>query len=301
MMPRVLVSGVVLGQPVGGVRRHNAELLPRAAEILRAGGGSLAVLEGALAIPFELPDHVECIPSRVPWRPPTMRALLEGRALARALHDAARAGRPFDLLHTGHLPVPRGLSVPFTLTIHDLRDLELASARRSRRFIARHVIRSAVEQAACTITVSETVRAALEQRFRPRRVHVVPNAADHLPVHERTVERGAPLIHVGHLEPRKNLELLLRVLALDPALPELVLAGTPKHREDERLRRRARALGVDQRVRILGAVSDERSNGVRNQRYGPDWRSDWRSRASGAGMRSSVPLRPAVRVLWFHE
>ena len=32
--PRVLVSGVVLDQPMGGVRRHNAELLPRAAELL---------------------------------------------------------------------------------------------------------------------------------------------------------------------------------------------------------------------------------------------------------------------------
>jgi hypothetical protein len=44
--PRVLVSGVVLGQPMGGVRRHNAELLPRVARLLAERGGSLAVLEG---------------------------------------------------------------------------------------------------------------------------------------------------------------------------------------------------------------------------------------------------------------
>ena len=33
--PRVLLSGVVLSQPMGGVRRHNQELLPRVAELLR--------------------------------------------------------------------------------------------------------------------------------------------------------------------------------------------------------------------------------------------------------------------------
>jgi hypothetical protein len=44
--PRVLVAGTVLGQPMGGVRRHNQELLPRVARRLAARGGALAVLAG---------------------------------------------------------------------------------------------------------------------------------------------------------------------------------------------------------------------------------------------------------------
>ena len=81
--PRLLVSGVVLGQPMGGVRRHNAELLPRLAERLRAAGGGLGVLEGAVPIPFELPDVVERIPSNVPFQPPHMRALASRARSAR--------------------------------------------------------------------------------------------------------------------------------------------------------------------------------------------------------------------------
>jgi glycosyltransferase involved in cell wall biosynthesis len=256
-LPRVLVSGVVLGQPMGGVRRHNAELLPRAARLLRAGGGALSVLEGSPPVAFALPDDVDVLPSRVPGHPAALRWLFERRALAHALAAAARAERPFDLVHTGHLPAPRGLSLPFTLTIHDLRDLTLPAAGFARRVLAHRVTRAGVERAAGVIAVSETVRAELERRFRPRRVDVVPNGADHLPVLERRAGPGAPLLHVGHVEPRKNLALLLEALALDPGLPPLVLAGAARRGEDERLRRRARELGVAGRVRIAGAVSDE--------------------------------------------
>ena len=40
---RVLIAGALLGQPPGGVRRHNNELLPRAARALQERGGRLAV------------------------------------------------------------------------------------------------------------------------------------------------------------------------------------------------------------------------------------------------------------------
>ena len=86
---------------------------------------------------------------------------------------------------------------------------------------------------------------------------VVPNAGDHLPVLPRTSGPDAALLHVGHLEPRKNLALLLQALALDPSLPALELAGAPKHDEEERLRALARELGVEGRVRFLGPVAEE--------------------------------------------
>jgi len=84
----------------------------------------------------------------------------------------------------------------------------------------------------------------------------VPNGADHLPLLPREPGTGAPLLAVGHVEPRKNLELLLRALAADPALPDLAVAGASAHGERERLERLAAQLGVERRVAFLGLVDD---------------------------------------------
>ena len=255
--PRVLVSGIVLDQPMGGVRRHNAELLPRAARLLEEGGGGIALLEGRVRAALELPASIERLASNVPSHPTFARARGETAALAKALRHAARAGRPFDLVHTAHFPAPRRLAVPFTLTVHDLRRVALRSQSLLRRMAADRVIASGVRRAACTIVVSASMRAEIEARFAPPRIALVPNAADHLPVLPRAPGPGAPLLHVGHLEPRKNLELLLHALALDPALPDLQLAGAPKAKEAERLARLAEQLGVRARVHFLGPVEEE--------------------------------------------
>ena len=243
--PRVLVCGSVLGQPMGGVRRHNAELLPRAAALLEARGGRLAVLEGRERIAFELPASIERIAGGVPARPVLLRALLESRALARV--------RGFDLVHTGHLPAPRGLHVPFTLTLHDLRHAEAGS------FFGRRALADALRRARGVFTVSESVRSELVARFGadPERVSVVPNAGDHFEPLPRAAGADARLLCLGHLEPRKNQELVLRALALDPKLPGVDFAGAAKGSERERLEALARELELGERARFLGAF-DER-------------------------------------------
>ena len=53
--PEVLISGVLLNQPLGGVLRHNAELLPRVAALLESAGGGLSVMEGPKPVGFPLP------------------------------------------------------------------------------------------------------------------------------------------------------------------------------------------------------------------------------------------------------
>jgi mannosyltransferase len=255
---RVLVSGVVLSQPQGGVRRHNQELLPRVAELLARRGGSLALMQGKQGLPFELPAEIELLTSNVPARPAIVRATLEGRWLRKHIDAARAAGNPFTLVHTAHLPVPKHLPIPYTLTLHDLRSLAGQHTPMSRRLVSRKLIGEAVRGARAVICVSQSVRAQLLEQFAlaPERVHVVPNAADHFTPRARRREPDAPILYVGHLEPRKNLSLLLHALAADPNLPDLVLAGAAKNDEDRRLRAQAASLGIDSRVRLLGAFDD---------------------------------------------
>ncbi|MBK7875475.1 MAG: glycosyltransferase family 4 protein [Planctomycetes bacterium] len=271
--PRVLVAGAVLGQPMGGVRRHNAELLPRLARLLDERGGGLAVLEGKERIPFELPAPIERLSSRVPASPPFARGVHETGALRAALAEARARGTPFDLVHTAHLPVPRALGVPLTLTIHDLRAIHGDVSTLARRFVAAHALRDAARGAQAFFTVSESTRAAIVEHLGvPRElVHVVPNAADHFEPLPRVICAGHPtlgssgpdargardaLLCLGHLEPRKNLALVLHALAHDRALPRVVFAGAAKSRHAEELDTLARSLGVRERVTFAGPFED---------------------------------------------
>lgn len=252
--PRVLISGVVLGQPMGGVRRHNEELLPRVAERLAAGGGSLAILEGRTPIAFDLPPSIERIPSQVPYQPAPMRAAFESKALVSALTDAAKAGRPFDYVHTAHLPAPRGLNVPYTLTLHDLRSLDLDSAPFVRRHIGGRVVRRAIFGAHRIGVVSRWMGTRIVEAAGPHakgiaeRVALIGNGADHLPLLDRCPLTPPYLLHVGHVEPRKNLEVLVRALALEPELPRVVFAGRAAGNEWTRLGALAQELGVGARL-----------------------------------------------------
>jgi glycosyltransferase involved in cell wall biosynthesis len=251
--PRVLVLGTVLGQGVGGVRRHAAELLPRAARLLAAEGGSLAVLEGSRAPALELPPEVERLRAAIPAGPPWRRALVEGRALRRVLDRAAAAGRPFDLVHTAHQPVPR-VPCPLAVLVHDLRALEPGHAALPRRLAARVVLSRGLARAAALLAVSEATATALGAHLGiPReRIGVVPDAADHLEPLPRRPGPDAPLLVVGHLEPRKRPELVVRALAADPGLPPVEFLGAARGDAAERLRALARELGVSDRVRLLG-------------------------------------------------
>ena len=69
------------------------------------------------------------------------------------------------------------------------------------------------EMAACLTELAQRMSIPSE------RIAVIPNAADHLQVLARCPTEQAGLITLGHLEPRKNLELLLRALAVDAGLP----------------------------------------------------------------------------------
>lgn len=254
---RVLLSGVVLAQPMGGVRRHNAQLLPRVARLLADAGGALSIMTGDAPLPFAVPG-AELLASEVPAGPPLARSLREGVALNAHLRCAREAGRPFDLVHTAHLPAPPELAAPWTITLHDLKSIADPTASSLRRIVGLDLLRRATSGAAAVLAVSETLRAEViaQLGLDPARVHLVPNAADHLAVLPRAPGPDAPLLQVGHVERRKNAEVVVRALALDASLPDLVLAGAERDGEGERLRALATELGVAERVKFLGPCND---------------------------------------------
>lgn len=258
--PRVLVCGTVLSQGVGGVRRHNVELLPRAARLLAAEGGSMAVMASRDGLAFELPSEIEVLSSEVPARPALARFARESLALRAHLESARRSDRPFDWVHTAHLPAPRALGVPFTMLMHDLKSVAAPTSTSLSRWIGHKVIAEAARRAAALLCVSTTLADELRTLTGPEAapIRVVPNGCDHLPLRPRAAQNEPYLLFVGRLEPRKNVELLLRVLASAPEWPELRLAGDEQGQHGVRLRELARELGVAQRVRFLGAVDDVR-------------------------------------------
>ena len=244
---------------MGGVRRHNAELLPRASKLLRALGGELLVMEGREPIAFEIPQEIRRLSSDVPAGPAAIRASFEGRALRQALKTEAAAGRAIDLVHLGHMPAPRSLPVPHTHTIHDLRLLQGEHTPMSRRLVSNHFVGAATKGAALVITVSELVKEQLREQFGlpEERFRVVPNGCDHLSISPRRVNPTKTLLCVGHLEARKNVELLIEALALDKELGELVLVGAAKGQEQKRLEELAASRGVVERVSFRGLVDDQ--------------------------------------------
>ena len=280
--PRVLVSAIALSQPMGGVLRQALEIFPRVARMLDAGGGGMDVLISREGLDgrFDerLPGTVGRIPTVVPPGGPVTRALSEPRALRAALQAAQAEGRPYDLVHSGHLPVP-AFDTPLAFLIHDLRDLEPGGGPWWRRQLAAQILPRTFRRASRVLTVSETMAADLVARYPEvaSKVRVVRHGADHLPVRERSPgpmqcerldlaalsseagerDERPPIVYVGHLERRKNLELLLEALALDPDLPPLMLTGRAKGGEDLRLAARARALGIAGRVAISGPVAEE--------------------------------------------
>lgn len=256
--PRVLLCGTTLAQPVGGVRRHNQQLLPRVDARLRERGGSLAVLASREGLPFELPGSIRVVVSSVPSRPALARFLRETGGLRSLLREARLGESAFDLVHTDHLPAPRRLDAPFSITLHDLKSVASPAEPRLRRLVGPRVIRDAVARAAAVLCVSRTLRdevAALTGAGLDK-LHVVPNGCDHLPLEAREPSSAPFHLFVGRLEPRKNVELLLRLLADDASRPELVLAGGAKGRHGSELRALARRLGVESRVRFAGVADD---------------------------------------------
>lgn len=151
---------------------------------------------------------------------------------------------------------PTGRDIPYLLELHRPplgRGSEKDLRRPWPRLRLRRAVRRAVSGAAGLVFVSEPLRDALVRNRRWRRPPslVLPSgcpAPVAVPPSDET--RGLDLLYTGKLERRKGLDDLLAALARLPDRHLTVAGGSPE--EVERYRRRARELGIGERVRFLG-------------------------------------------------
>lgn len=130
-----------------------------------------------------------------------------------------------DVFHAAwNSGIPPGCPVPSVLTIHDLIPWNQAARGVSGLMATaayRRGIRSSAGRASLVTTVSDFVRSEVLKTLRvePARVHTVYNGADVSAADgaQSSNNRNAPgdfFLYIGGMEPRKNLELLIRAAAI---------------------------------------------------------------------------------------
>jgi len=174
------------------------------------------------------------------------------------------------LLHSFAFAMPRLVSRPVVVTIYDLSFIENPEAfpAAQRRYLE-HETAYSCGHAARLVAISESGRRDIHRLYGVplERIDVVtPGVGDvYRPLPAAQVaafrrEKGLPdaiILHVGTLQPRKNIPTLLDAFArLDRPGVELVLVGGRGWIYEE-IFARVEALGLTGRVRFAGYVDDE--------------------------------------------
>jgi glycosyltransferase involved in cell wall biosynthesis len=235
----VAIDANVLEAAWGGIPKH----LHRIATELAAGGDRVDLLVNLRSWSSPVPGA-----NSVPLR-------LRGRGLWRDLAVPLWAARHRpDVLWAPETVLPRRIGVPTVTTVHDLAPLLFPGSKPPQvEHAFRTSIPRSVRRATRVIAVSEATARDIATHWGVRDVDVVGNGVDDRfqPGDAELEGRWAAsafdlrrpfVLHVGSLEPRKGLDVLIAAAAREPGW-QLVLAGQPAH-DGERILAEARRAGA---------------------------------------------------------
>lgn len=225
------------GYRSAGVSTYSLHLL-RALGVLRGEGVTVLTFRAYVNDPNVQIDGVDIIRSRLPLERPLPRIMWEQAALPRLARETA-------LVHGLVNVLPLAATVPGVVTVHDLAFLRAPESMPGwRRTYLTALCRASVARARRVIAVSTQTADDLMRHFGTPagKIAVVPNGVDaaFMPADPARAAafraaRGLPerfVLFVGTLEPRKNLDGLLRAWARwraqapsDFADVRLVIAG----------------------------------------------------------------------------
>jgi glycosyltransferase involved in cell wall biosynthesis len=241
-------------------QRHDVTVLTSRAPGLLYEGMDANVKVVRVPVFFRKKLAVANLPSMAAYLP---TGLWRGLKLGRS--------RRFDVINT-HFAVPTGplgdwlssrLRIPNVLSVHggDLFDPSKKSSPHRHAFLRRAVARL-LRKADSVVAQSRDTARNVEQIYGvERRVELIPLGIDRPPRNVRAVradfdipENAFVLVTAGRVVPRKATTQLVETLA---ALPDVFLVVIGDGPEAEAVKRRAAELGVADRLRMLGYVSDE--------------------------------------------
>jgi len=241
-------------------KRHDVTVLTSRAAGLPSAEMDAAVKVMRVPVFFRRHLAVANMPSMAAYLP---MGLLRGLKLGRA--------HPFDIINT-HFAVPTGplgdwlsrrLRVPNVLSVHggDLYDPSKKSSPHRHAFLRRAVARL-LQRADSVVAQSRDTARNVEQIYGVgRKVELIPLGIDRPPqnVSARPADFDLPenafvLVTAGRVVARKASTQLVETLAAVPDVFLLVVGDGP---EAGAVRQRAAELGVENRLRMLGYVSDE--------------------------------------------
>jgi glycosyltransferase involved in cell wall biosynthesis len=251
---RIAVDANVLEANWGGIPKY----LDRIARELIEGGDEILLLANTRRLSRQIPGAHE-VGVRVKGRP-IWREVFLPLWLAR---------NHVDVFWAPESVLPRRCPVSSTITIHDLATLRFAGVKQEsqKRHFGTTVARSA-RQATRLIAVSRATADDVASHYGVGKdsVRVVPNGVDEIftpgdraaalaSVRERWGIERPFVLHVGAIEPRKGLDVLIDAAALaarENAGWRVVMAGLPGF-EGEPIETKARQSGA---CDLLGAVTD---------------------------------------------
>jgi glycosyltransferase involved in cell wall biosynthesis len=259
-------GGVVMAAMARSLaERHDVTVLTSRAAGLPSEGMDANVKVVRVPVFFRRHLAVANMPSMAAYLP---MGLLRGLKLSRE--------RRFDIINT-HFAVPTGplgdwlsrrLGVPNVLSVHggDLYDPSKKSSPHRHAFLRRAVARLLQRADSVVAQSRDTARNVGQIYGVDRKVDLIPLGIDRPPqnIRAQRSDFGLPedafvLVTAGRIVARKASTQLIETLA---ALPDVFLLVVGDGPEAAAVKQRASELGVENRLRMLGYVSDEAKYGA---------------------------------------